>query len=380
MGRNHQKKEEALLFSISFSLDLPAIASGLKENYRYDPTTRQNQNSGTLSDPFDLGFNFEIVESDDGLSPDNCAYRITAKRSPIEWYKISQTDIFRYSDALTRRYITILSEATGIDLFQHITEIQTDTPFTSKTDAMPTEGLRQIAQRVFPVKQIMRIVKAEKRSDITVLTLKKTDGFIAAPFRAGQFVTLSGYENVTDARFPFLLCSSTASAKEGLYSVYHLPDAEDDSVFCNSLREGNIIEVSAPQGKFFYNSIRDHSTVIGMTDVYGAGAFLSMGRTIRDYLDKFKLTVLYFGTENDEFPFAHEFDEICSSCSRVRFVTVKTEERQLFSAETFRRFLPHEAYSVFICGSYQFCRQINDILSPLNLPKKSLRALVCASG
>jgi ferredoxin-NADP reductase len=202
-----------------------------------------------------------------------------------------------------------------------------------------------------------------------VLRLEKTDGFTAAPFHPGQYVMIAPEDSSGDVPVPFLFCSSPAGAQQGYYLVAPAPAAQ--STGSVPWKPGDILYAGPPQGDFYYSPLLDKRTVIGLTDASGVGAFLSMGLALRDGLDKFKLTVLYLESSAGELPFAEEFTALSG---KVPLQLVPTEETDdPFNADFLRKHLPHEAYSVFICGGSRLHELADMALEGLRLPEKAIR-------
>ncbi|MBQ6067003.1 MAG: hypothetical protein IJK89_09275 [Clostridia bacterium] len=339
------------------SLDVNAEALGVGDGYLYvadkEKKKRQNEKNG--------GYTLSLRNAAEGA----CVCEISAPRDAAEWERLSQNDYFRYTDAAAADILARIKEKPGTDLVPHIEEITVETPLTTALRDGAEGSLREKAARMFPERQTMKIETVRNDNGIMLYELKKTDGYVAAPFRAGQSVRLFSADG---KNFPAALCCSPALTKEGKYIVA-IAAGDDPSSGC---RAGDTVDVSAPEGIFFHTPLRDHRTVIGLTDAYGLPSFLSMAYALRDHLENFKLTVLLlFDSGNGEPPFTEEWSAICASCGKVHLLRLPAKEG--IALDAIRERLPHEAYSVFICGAPDFCETAQAAIVPLGLPRRSVR-------
>ena len=334
-------------------LNADATALGVADGYQFI-SGADNKRTSPGRDPFSL------LLLDDGCGA--CACRITVPRPYREWETVSRKDYYPLTDALTRRYIAAAEQQTGLQLTTHLTELHVITPPEAAARAnAPDEPLAEVYRKLFPAEQEMRISSIYTENGVTRINLQKTDGFSASPFRAGQYVRLTlPAENKRSIELP--LCCAPSCAERGVYKVAAI---EPPSDLLSDLHEGDALSVSSPFGALFCRPIRDHETIIGMTDRKGLPSFLSMAQTILKDADKHRLTVLYFGTEND-CPFMQEFRQIGEQSARVRLIRFPMEE-QTDHEKFFRAVLPHEAYTVFISGDDESRALIRAVIAPLRL-------------
>ncbi|MBQ6118436.1 MAG: hypothetical protein IJK98_04315 [Clostridia bacterium] len=372
MTHRSKKPDDRLSeLTIRLTLDAPAETLGLADGYQrfFDDGAKQKKHRGGAAEG---GFLLDCRAAGDA-----CLCEIRAARDPREWEKIPPVDYFRYTEALAAGYLLRLRQRLKTDLRPHITGVAVETPLTACLhcpEEAPPSLLRH-ARKLFPERQDMRVTAINESGSVPVLTLQKTDGFTAAWFRPGQYILL-GPQNGTGAAEPFLLCASPALTREGKYKAAALPKggpAGETPVFT----VGEELPVSAPLGDFYYDGLRDRHAVIGITDRYGIGAFLSMAASLRDGLEQFRLTVFYFSPAEDVHPFAQEWESIRRECGRVRLIPLKgTVPETALDTAALRQWLPHEAYSVFLCGESSLCRAALRTLDVLKLPRGAVR--VCA--
>lgn len=374
MRQKTQRPDSFAPLTAALYLDVAAEALGLRDGYQrvYGSLQTAGQKRKARKRPEDDSFVLTYRNTDEGA----CVCELTARRDVREWETVPPCDYFRYTDALVLRFLAAVKEKDHLDLLPHITDAHIRTPLDNCL-AQPekaTEKLLKSAGKVFPERQEMRVTRRREYAGLILLTLERTDGYTAAIFRAGQYVQLAVETPDGQATAPCLLCSSPALTREGRYDAV-LSCRTDGAAWADALAPGAAVTVSAPRGSFCYSVFRDRRTVIGLADRHGAAAFLSMAAAIRDGLEKFKLTVLYWETEQEDFPFPEAFAEICGACGKVRLVRFPADSvDETLSVDALKTCLPHETYSVFICGAQPFQDAALQALQPLKLSPKYLRA------
>ena len=359
--KKHRPDEAEAVLRLVISLDVTAEALGAGDGYLYvsDGAKKKKKKAAGR----DNGFTLSLRDAENG----SCVCEITARREAAEWERLAQSDCFRYTDALAEDLIAKVRERPGLDLIPYIEEITVDSPLTAALRDGTEGPLRDKAARLFPERQTMRIEAVRNETGVTLYELRRADGYVAAPFRAGQTVRVFPDGKEGDDIAPAALCGSPALTKEGRYTAALPTDVDPLAGYA----PGDTIVISAPEGAFYHTSLRDHRTVIGLTDARGLSSFLSMACAIRDHLNNFKLTVLLYGCKDGNGPLAAEWDAVCGVCGKVRLIRLPDKEG--VSPEAIKEHLPHETYSVFICGAPDFCEQAQAAIAPLGLPLKSVR-------
>ena len=368
-------------FYIEIVTDVGAGALGVGDGFQFDAEPSSGRRKWIRGkEDRSGGFTFqcrERTETAHGVPEGSCVCSVSAQRKTSEWEHLSRSDYFRYSDAVAAGYLAQVKEKTGIDLAPHIIRITVETPLTFALRGEGTGTLLAAAQRMFPERQEMRVAGIEESDGQKLIRVEKTDGFSAAFFRAGQYVLVSAAgTDAPPARF--LLCSSPALSKDGCYLLTPMACQKEARQLAADWQPGMTVEVSSPLGRFYFNSLRDRSTVIGIADAEGTAALLSMAGAIRDGLEKFKLTVILLDQEESSGLLLRRLEAICAECGKVRLIRLPAGgTAEALSDESFRKHLPHEAYSVFLCGTKAFCDAAEQALAPLKLPRRIIRRAVC---
>lgn len=245
--------------------------------------------------------------------------------------------------------------------------------------------VNRLACALHPQKQFVRIQEViERDADCKsfVLTADQEKGTEnLAYFSAGQYLTVFlDIEGMKITR-AYSISSSPKEALEGKYmlTVKYVQDGLASRYILDNWKEGDLVEVSAPEGFFEYNSLRDAKTVIGVAGGSGITPFLSMAQAIRDGDEDFNLILLYGSREADHILFKEAFDRIMAETDKVKVIHVLShEEREGFehgfvTADLIRKYAPDTPYSVFLCGPQQMYAFVDKELEKLSLERKYIR-------
>lgn len=245
--------------------------------------------------------------------------------------------------------------------------------------------VNRLACALHPKKQFVRIqevIERDAECKSFVLTADQEKGTEnLAYFSAGQYLTVFlDIEGMKITR-AYSISSSPKEALEGKYvlTVKYVQDGLASRYILDNWKEGDLVEVSAPEGFFEYNSLRDAKTVIGVAGGSGITPFLSMAQAIRDGDEDFNLILLYGSREADHILFKEAFDRIMAETDKVKVIHVLShEEREGFehgfvTADLIRKYAPDAPYSVFLCGPQQMYAFVDKELEKLSLERKYIR-------
>lgn len=251
---------------------------------------------------------------------------------------------------------------------------------------LPKEyGVNNLAQRLHPAKQFLKVSEVIERSTDCksfVLTADRERGTEElAYFSAGQYLTIFlniGSMHLTRA---YSISSSPKEALEGRYmlTIKYVEDGLASRYILDNWKEGDAVTVSAPEGFFEYNSLRDARTVIGIAGGSGITPFLSMAKAIACGDEDFELKLLYGSRDSGHILFKEEFDELMKVTDKVEVIHVLSDERKdgfehgFVTADLIRKYAPEGAYSVFLCGPQQMYAFVDQELEKLNLERKFIR-------
>ena len=216
--------------------------------------------------------------------------------------------------------------------------------------------------------------------DAKTIVLKTEDGTALAPYRAGQYVSVSVPIGNTVTTRSYSLCGSPAWAKRGEYNI---TVKRDDTGFVSpwiqdNWQVGQRITISGPQGHLYYERIRDAKKVVALAGGSGITPFMGMAYALRDGLEDFDLTILFGSRTEDAIIYKKELDEVCAACDRVHVVHVLSDEEKpgyehgFITAELIRKY-GGEEYSIFMCGPQAMYNFLDNEIAKLGLRRKFVR-------
>lgn len=201
-------------------------------------------------------------------------------------------------------------------------------------------------------------------------------------FRAGQYLSLKlpiGDSFVTRS---YSLCSSPKDALEGkaAITIRSNPGGYAADKLLETLKVGDTVISSDPQGFFYYEDLRDEKTVIGLAGGSGITPFLSMAYAIRDGVEDFNLTLLFGSRDVENILFKEELDKIAAECPKFKVVHVLSDaevegyEHGFIGAELIKKYAPADGkYSVYLCGPEGMYKFLKPEIEKLGLPERLFR-------
>ncbi len=244
--------------------------------------------------------------------------------------------------------------------------------------------VNRLAERMHPRSQRVTVAEVIEHGDIAKTYI--LSGKELAPFRAGQYLSVSLTIGASRLTRPYSISSSPQMTKEGKYSitVKRIADGFASDHILSDWRAGTELTVSGPEGTFYYEPLRDEKHVVGIAGGSGITPFLSMAYAIRDGIEDFSLTILYGNRREQDILFLKELDEIMSQCKRVRVVHVLSEEENsryecgFITAELIKKYCT-DACSIFMCGPSAMYGFVGKELEKLSIERKFIRREMLAA-
>ena len=211
---------------------------------------------------------------------------------------------------------------------------------------------------------------------------RRADGEAFPYFRAGQYLSLKLPLEDSFVTRAYSLCSSPKDALKGraAITVRSNPGGFAADKLLATLKPGDEVIASDPQGFFYYEDLRDAKHVVGLAGGSGITPFLSMAYALRDGAEDFELTLLYGSRDEESILFKKELDEVAAACPKFRVVHVLSDEEKagyehgFITAELIKKYAPADAeYSVFLCGPEGMYRFLKPEIEKLALPERLFR-------
>jgi ferredoxin-NADP reductase/MOSC domain-containing protein YiiM len=189
---------------------------------------------------------------------------------------------------------------------------------SSKT-AVGNPGLAYEEQApAWPGFRQMRVVRINKEShSVTSISLAPIDGQPLALFQAGQFVVLRLHlESDKPSVLRSYSLSDLPAADHFRISVKSELNGIGSSFLCNRLREGDVLDVSAPRGSF---TLRPTDTpVVLLSAGVGATPVMSMLHSLAAQRSQTEVWWIYGARNRVDHPFAEESRSLLKQLSRGR--------------------------------------------------------------
>ncbi len=242
-----------------------------------------------------------------------------------------------------------------------------------------------LARALHPKKQFVKVAEIIERADDTksfVLVPDSEKGTTAlAYFGAGKYLTV--FEEIEGMKITraYSISSKPKDALEGRYmlTIKRVDGGLMSNYILDNWTVGTCVTVSAPEGQFEYQPLRDAKNVICLAGGSGITPFISMAGAVIDGDEEFNMTLIYGSRNKANILFYDELDEIRKT-GKVNVVHVLSDEaaegfeKGFITAELIKKYAPeNEAYSLFICGPQAMYSFLDKEIEKLGLEKKYVR-------
>lgn len=247
-----------------------------------------------------------------------------------------------------------------------------------------------IAKALHPKKQCLVVKEVITRTDdcksFVLVPDEKRGTSALAYFGAGKYLTV--FEEIEGMKITraYSISSKPQDALAGKYmlTIKRVDGGLMSNYILDTWEVGTEVTVSAPEGHFEYQPLRDAKTVICLAGGSGITPFVSMAGAILDGDEDFNMILLYGSRNKENILFYDELLEIASKTDKVKVINVLSDkdtdvsgdgfEAGFITAELIKKYAPeNEPYSVFICGPAAMYNALDNELPKLGLEKKYIR-------
>ena len=202
-----------------------------------------------------------------------------------------------------------------------------------------------------------------------------------APFLAGQYLNIYLDIDGMKVNRSYSISSSPKDAKDGFYelTLKYVQDGLVSRYVLDNWKEGDEVELSGPNGQFYYQGLRDAKTVVCLAGGSGITPFRSLAKAIAEGTEDFNLVLLYGSRTEDQILYKEDFDKLAED-ERIKVVHVLSDEEKegfehgFITADLIRKYAPEgEPYSVFVCGPQAMYRFVDGEIEKLGLARKYVR-------
>ena len=246
-----------------------------------------------------------------------------------------------------------------------------------------TLATNEKARFIHPERQLVRIKeKRQNGPDAVTVVLESADSKALAPFRAGQYISLSVNIGETKTTRSYSLCGSPAWAEQGIYNIT-VKRVEEDGFVSPFIQDrwqvGDEIAISGPQGHLYYEPIRDEKKVLALAGGSGITPFVGMAYAIRDGYEDFDLTILFGSRTEADIVYRKELEELSAASDKIHVVHVLSDEEKpgfehgFLAAELIKKYAAGEKVSLFMCGPQAMYNFLDGEIAKLGYDRKHVR-------
>ncbi len=242
-----------------------------------------------------------------------------------------------------------------------------------------------LAKALHPKKQFLKVAEVIERAEDCksfVLVPDEEKGTKSlAYFGAGKYLTV--FEEVEGMKITraYSISSKPKDSLEGRYmlTIKRVDGGLMSNYILDTWEVGRSVTVSAPEGHFEYQPLRDAKNVICLAGGSGITPFISMAGAVIDGDEDFNMTLIYGSRNRENILFYDELEEINKN-GKVNVVHVLSDddaegfEKGFITAELIKKYAPdNEPYSIFICGPQAMYEFLDKEIAKLGLEKKYVR-------
>lgn len=259
--------------------------------------------------------------------------------------------------------------------------------FENAKATMPelSDNATVLARALHPKKQFVKVAEVIERAEDCksfVLVPDEAKGTKAlAYFGAGKYLTV--FEEIEGMKITraYSISSKPQDALNGKYmlTIKRVDGGLMSNYILDTWEVGTSVTVSAPEGHFEYQPLRDAKNVICLAGGSGITPFISMAGAVIDGDEEFNMTLIYGSRSRANILFYDELEEIKKS-GKVNVVHVLSDEeaegfeKGFITAELIKKYAPeNEPYSIFICGPQGMYEFLDKEIAKLGLEKKYVR-------
>ncbi len=242
-----------------------------------------------------------------------------------------------------------------------------------------------LAKALHPKKQFVKVAEVIERAEdcksFVLVPDEKKGTKSLAYFGAGKYITV--FEEVEGMKITraYSISSKPKDALEGKYmlTIKRVDGGLMSNYILDTWEVGTSVTVSAPEGHFEYQPLRDAKNVICLAGGSGITPFISMAGAVIDGDEEFNMTLIYGSRNKENILFYDELEEI-KKTGKVKVVHILSDdesegfEKGFITAELIKKYAPdNEPYSIFICGPQAMYEFLDKEIAKLGLEKKYVR-------
>ena len=236
-------------------------------------------------------------------------------------------------------------------------------------------------KRLHPDRMTLKVADIIQETPTTKTFRLVSAGNDLPPFQAGQYVSL--FIEVQGIRTSRPYSISSPPNQMGYYdiTVKQVPNGLVSGFLLHRIGIGDTLEVSGPQGNFFFNPLIHENNMICIAGGSGITPFMSMIREITDRGLPRNVTLFYGNRHTGDIIFHEQLTYISNRFDRIRYIPVIQEasgdyqgQCGLITADLIKNAAgASEKATFFMCGPqgmYDFCLPQ---IEQLGVPRRKVR-------
>lgn len=246
-------------------------------------------------------------------------------------------------------------------------------------------AVNKLAEELHPKVQYVKIADvcrhgADAKSFTLVPDLERGTKQLAY-FSAGQYLCVALTIGHSKLWKPYSICSGPSDALQGSYTltIKRTAGGFASEYILENWKVGDCLELSAPEGTFTYEPLRDAGTIVGIAGGSGITPFHSLASAIADGTEDVELILLYGSRNRESILLKEEFDRLSEQCGKIKVVHVLSDEMAegyehgFITADLIKKYAPDGRYSIFLCGPQAMYKFADKEIARLSLEQKWIR-------
>lgn len=259
---------------------------------------------------------------------------------------------------------------------------------SAKDDNEYNDPIRALAEEIHPKKTHLVVTKVEDVSPTArMFVFEAEQGDKLPPFQAGEYLVLDIEIGSTKTSRPYSICSAPYQARTGEhpYVAITVRNGRPNEGFVSSylyanVKVGDHFLSHLAFGQFYVEPLRDSKNIVALAGGSGITPFFSMAQEIAHGTLDADLTILYGSRSHQDIILEKELKAVASSCSRVRFVNVLSDdsaelqegdEKGFLSAEIIKKYMGEDP-TFFVCGPLPMYQFVSGELKKLETPYRRI--------
>ncbi|OPY92315.1 MAG: 3-ketosteroid-9-alpha-hydroxylase reductase subunit [Syntrophaceae bacterium PtaU1.Bin231] len=249
------------------------------------------------------------------------------------------------------------------------------------------DPVRVLARALHPalLQLVIAAVRDESASARTFRLVPAGGTSTLPPFQAGQYLSIKAGRGGSRFTRPYSISSAPSDAARGGYweiTVRRKEGGFFSGQVWRTWTPGTILEAAGPQGRFFFEPLRDSREIVAVAGGSGITPIRSLAREIASGGIDAKLTILYGIRTPGEMLFREEFADLQRRLpGRIRITHVCSEPDSswqgacgFITADCIRRNAgPVGGKTFFLCGPPEMYRFLDGEMALLAVPSRRIR-------